>query len=140
MATYENLGPATIAVGTAPGTDFAGEFLGVKIVHSYDDIGESRTMLDGSERPSSKRRTDGVTGGLENDLTAAGLYVYLQANDLTTADIVITQTETGSTWTGQVQLALPAEIGADEFGSPIVSDIEWDAVGTFAFTPATPGP
>lgn len=138
MATYENLGPATITIGTAPGTNFSGEFLGVKIVHNYEDIGESRVMLDGSERPSSKRRTDGVTGSLENDLTAAGLYVYLQTNDLTEADCVIEQTETGSTWTGKVQLALPAEIGADEFGSPIVSDIEWDAVGTFAFTPAGP--
>lgn len=134
-STWEPLGPCTILIGT-PGTEFSGEFKNVKLTHSYEEIGEARTMLDGTERPPTEKRTDGVTGDVENDLTAAGLYQYLYTNDLTQTDIVITQTTSGASWTGQIKLKLPADIGADEFGSPIVSAVEWTGVGTFAFTAA----
>lgn len=140
MSSYENLGPCTITIGTAPGTDFSGEFLNVHIVHNYEDIGDPRTMLNGDKRAAARVRTDGITGSVENDLTAAGLYQYLYTNDQTDADITITQTESGAAWTGQVSLALPAEVGADEFGSPIVADLELTAVGTFTFTPAAATP
>lgn len=136
-STWEPLGPCTILLGTAPGTDFAGEFKNVKLTHAYEEIGEARTMLDGTERPTTEKRTDGVTADIENDLTAAGLYQYLYTNDLTQTAIVITQTDSGASWTGNVKLKLPADVGADEFGQPIVSSVEWAGVGAFTFTPGT---
>ena len=145
MSAWENLGPCTIEVTVNAGTpvDFSGEFRGVKIGHEYTTAGEDRTMLDGSKRSATETRRDSVTGNTETDLTAAGLYNLLSTNDMAEADITITQTASTASWTGKVKLKLPADVGADEFGTPIVSSITWQAAGdtqTFAFTPATTTP
>lgn len=141
MAAFTTFGPGTITVGTAPGTDFSGEVLGGKVTHSYEDIGEARTMLSGETRPASRKRTDGLTFNLENDLTAAGLYKYLIDQDLSEASFVYTPNTAGAAaWAGTVVLTLPADIGADEFGAPIVSAVEWAGVGAFTFTPETVTP
>jgi hypothetical protein len=85
----------------------------------------------------SRKRTDGLTFNLENDLTSAGLYAYLVTNDLTEQPFTYEpNTASGATWAGTVQLTLPESIGADEFGSPIVSSVTWAGVGAFTFTPA----
>lgn len=139
-ATWEPLGPATITIGADPGTNFSGEFKNVKITHAYEEIGEARTMLDGTERPATEKRTDGVTGDVENDLTAAGLYQYAYTNDLTQQAIVIEQTGSGATWAGTIKVKLPADVGGDAFGEPIVSAIEWTGVGAFTFTAGTATP
>lgn len=137
MAAFTVLGDGSITLGTAP-TEFAGEVLGATITHEYEDIGEERTMLDGTVRPAQQKRTDGFTASVENDLTAAGLYQYLQTNDMTEVAFVFEPNSAdGATWTGTVKLNLPASIGADEYGAPIVSDVELKGVGTFTFAPAT---
>ena len=139
--TWEELGPCSIRVGpVATGVNFAGEFKSVKITHSYEEIGESRTMLDSTVRGAVESRTDGVVGEVENDLTAAGLYQFCYTNDLTEADIIVEQTVSGASWEGRIKVRLPSEIGADEFGAPIVSSIEWAGVGKFTFTAATATP
>lgn len=142
-AVWEPLGAATVEI-TVPaggaGVDFAGEFKNAFVLHAYEEIGESRTMLDGTERTATEKRTDGFKGDTENDLTGAGLYQLLYANDLQTADLVFTQTESGASWAGTIKLKLPPEVGADAFGTPIVSSIEWRGVPTFTFTPATATP
>lgn len=136
MAASVPFGPGTMTIGTTP-LAFECEVLGGKVTHAYEDVGEARTMLCGTERPSSKKRTDGLSFNLENDLGAAGLYAYLVENDLTEVVFDYTpNTANGASWTGSVQLTLPAEIGADEFGAPIVSAVEWAGVGAFTFTPA----
>ena len=136
MAASVPFGPGTMTIGTTP-LDFSCEVLGGKVTHSYEDVGESRTMLCGTERPASKKRTDGLTFNLENDLTAAGLYAYLVTNDLTEQTFAYEpNTANGASWAGTIQLTLPSEIGADEFGAPIVSAVEWAGVGSFTFTPA----
>ena len=91
--------------------------------------------------PASESRTDGFTANLENDLYATGLYSYLQQNDLTEQPFVFTPnagvgSTTAASWTGTVTVKLPATIGADEFGTPIASDIEWKAVGKLSYAPA----
>jgi hypothetical protein len=136
-AEFTLLGIGTLTLGVTP-TDFSGEVLGAKITHEYEDIGEERTMLDGTVRPASQRRTDGFSASVENDLTALGLYSFLEGNDLVQVPFVFTpNTAGGAKWEGTVVAALPGEIGADEFGSPIVSDIEVKAVGKFVFTEET---
>lgn len=137
------LGPGTLEIGLeeATLTDFGCEILGGKVTHEYEEVGEARTMLCGEVRSAAKTRTDGLGFSLENDLTAAGLYSFLVTNDLTDAFFTYTPNTAGAaTWAGKVQLSLPAEIGADEFGSPIVSDVDWAGVGAFTFTPATATP
>jgi len=139
MAEFVPLGPGTLTVGTVP-TDFSCEVSGGKVTHSYDSVGESRTMLCGTERPEAKKRTDGFTFNVENDLGASGMYAYLFTNDLTEQPVVYTpNTANGAEWSGTVQLTLPSDIGADEFGAPIVSSVEWLGVGPFTFTPAAAG-
>lgn len=136
-ADFTVLGPGTVTLGSAP-KDFSGEVLGAKITHEYEDIGEARTMLDGTVRPASKRRNDGFSASVENDLTAAGLYKFLLDNDLQQVPLTFTPNSAdGAEWEGTVVATLPGEVGSDEFGSPIVSEIELEGVGTFSFTPAT---
>jgi len=140
MAIETLLGPGTLTVGTTP-LDFSCEVLGGKVTHSYEDIGEKRTMLCGTEKPAQRKRTDGLTFNLENDLSGAGLYKWLLDHDLATEAFVYTpNTAAGAKWEGDFQATLPADIGADEFGSPIVSAVEWEGVGAFTFTPSTPTP
>ena len=138
MATeFTVLGDGTLTLGSTP-TDFSGEVLGAKVMHEYEDIGEARTMLDGTVRPAGQRRTDTLSASLENDLTAAGIYAYLVTNDLNEVAMAFTpNTVDGAKWAGTVVATLPAEVGADEYGAPIVSEIELKGVGTFTFTPAT---
>jgi hypothetical protein len=136
-AEFTVLGDGTLTLGSTP-SDFSGEVLGAKITHEYEDIGEKRTMLDGTIRPAQQKRTDGFTASVENDLTASGIYQYLVTNDLVEVAIAFTpNTADGAKWTGTVVATLPSEVGSDEYGSPIVSDIELKGVGTFTFAPAT---
>lgn len=140
MAAFTVLGDGTLTLGTAP-TDFSAEVLGASVTHEYEEIGEARTMLDGSVRPAGQKRIDGFTASCENDLTAAGMYQYLMTNDSQEVAITFTpNTADGASWAGTVIARLPSSIGADEYGSPIVSDIELIAVGILTFTPATATP
>lgn len=141
MAAPVYLGPGTLTFGTGTPSDFAGEVLGASITHDYEEVGESRTMLDGTPRAASKRRNDGLKVSVENDLTAAGLYQYLSDNDLQEVEFTFTpNTAAGAKWIGTVVATLPSEVGADEYGTPIVSDAELAGVGEFTFTPAGAGP
>ena len=139
MSSYTQLGPGTVTVqvGSDTATDFSGEVLSATIKHDYEDVGETRTMLDGSKRGAGQTRSDGITLSLENDLTAAGLYQYLVTNDGATATVVYTpNTGAGASWTlTGIILRLPGEVGADEFGAPLASEVEWTG-GTAAFTAA----
>lgn len=141
MASYTKLGPGTISatVGGAE-IDFSGECLTATIKHEYEDVGESRTMLDGSKRGASQVRNDGISASVENDLTAAGLYKWLIDNDGQEAEVTYTpNTGAGAKWVlSGVTLRLPSEIGADEYGSPLASEVEWLG-GTAEFTPAAAG-
>jgi len=134
---WSPLGPGTVTVGTAP-NDFTGEFLGISVKSTYEDVGENRIMLDGTARAASRVRRDSFRGKCENDLTASGLYQFLQTNDLTEQAItVVPNTASGAEWSGTVQVSLPEEIGADEFGKPIISEVEWlgsGGTGKFDFT------
>lgn len=137
MAAFTVLGVGTLTLGTSP-QDFSGEVLGAKVTHEYEEVGEARTMLNGDVRPAGQRRNDGLTASVENDLTAAGFYKYLVDNDNKTVAISFTpNTADAAAWAGEVVCSLPGEIGADEFGAPIVSDIELKAVGLLTFTPGT---
>lgn len=143
MASTTYLGPGTLEIGLVAGTltDFSCEISGGHVTHAYEDVGDARTMLCGTAKPASKVRTDGLTFGLENDLTASGLYQFLMTNDLADAFFnYVPNTVGAASWDGKVQLTLPADIGSDEFGSPIVSDLELAGVGAFTFTPATATP
>lgn len=136
MSAFTVLGDGTLSFTVGTASSFEGEVLGAKVTHEYEDVGEARTMLDGTVRPATKRRTDGLTASVENDLTASGLYAFLVANDLKQATFeFVPNTTDGAKWTGTVELALPSEVGADEYGAPIVSDIELAGVGAFVFTP-----
>lgn len=139
-ATVTPLGPGTVTVGSSP-LDFSCEVVGAKITHEYEEVSEQKTRLCGDVVAAQQERSDGFTADIENDLTAAGLYAYLQANDLTNQPFTfIPNTGVGAVtqaeWSGTVTVTLPGEVGADEFGQPIASSIEWTAVGALAFTAA----
>lgn len=142
-ATVTPLGPGLVTVGEAP-LDFSCEVVGASITHEYEEENERRVRLCGSAVEASESRTDGFTATVENDLMAGALYDYLQGNDLQVVPFVFQpNTEAGATpakWEGTVVARLPGSIGADEYGSPIASDMEWKAAGspaTFTWTPAS---
>lgn len=137
MSATTILGAGTVTVGTAP-LDFSCEVIGAKVTHGYNEIQAGKFMLCGDSKPARTSRADGFSADLENDLSAAGLYAYLHTNDMTVASFeFVPNTVDGASWAGSVTLALPSEIGADEFGAPIASSIEWAAVGLLTFTPST---
>lgn len=140
MATSTPLGDGTLTVGTAP-NDFSCEVLGARVTHTYEETTAKRRALCGTEKAAARKRTDGFTATVENDLSATGMYQFLITNDLTTQELVFTpNTAHGAKWEGDIQATLPADIGADEYGQPIVSSVEWEGVGQFTFTPATVTP
>jgi hypothetical protein len=137
------LGPGTLKLGTADPatTDFSCEILSGQVTHSYEDIGEQRTMLCGDVKAAARRRVDGLSFEVENDLGAAGLYKFLIDNDLTDVFFeYIPSTAAAASWEGKVTATLPAQVGADQFGSPLVSSVEWVGVGPFNFTPTPAAP
>jgi hypothetical protein len=137
MSATVVLGPGTLTLGTAP-TDFSCEVMGGQITHEYNTVGEARTPLCGTEKPAAETRSDGAQFSIENDLSAAGLYKYLIDNDLRSVAFAYTpNTVHGAKWAGTVVAKLPGSIGADSFGSPIVSEVVLPGVGTFTFTPGT---
>jgi hypothetical protein len=115
--------------------------LGASVKHTYAEVGDTRTMLNGDVRLPTKSRYDGFKCKVENDLTANGLYKFLMDNDLTDQTIEYVPNTVGAAkWSGTVKVTLPDEIGADEFGKPIISEPEWDAsggTGKFTFTAGT---
>lgn len=130
------LGPGTLTVGT-PGNDFSCEILGGRITHEYEELVARRTPLCGNEKPAARKRNDGLTFTLENDLSADGLYQWLVTNDLTTQAFVFTpNTADGAKWEGEFLATLPTDVGADEYGAPIGSTVTWEGVGAFTFTAA----
>lgn len=137
MASYTTFGPGTIELGaTGSEVDFSGEVLGGSVGHEYSEVGEARTMLSGDKRGASETRTDSLTFNLENDLTAAGLYQFTITNDGVDVPFTYTpNTTAAATWAGTVTIKLPGTVGADEFGQPLVSDVTWNGVGAFTFTP-----
>lgn len=138
MSAYVPFGPGTLTLGEDPATDFSCEVSGGRVTHAYEEIGSARTMMCGTVRPASRARTDGLSFDVENDLAGTGLYQYLLTNDMAEVPFSYTPNNaSGAAWTGVIVATLPGEIGADEFGSPIVSTVEWAGVGAFQFTPAT---
>jgi hypothetical protein len=141
MASVTKLGPGTVEVGTAP-LDFSCEVLGAAITHEYEETSESVTTLCGDVTPASETRRDGFTAEVQTDLYATGLYQFVVTNDMTEQTFkFVPNTGVGTVaaaeWAGTVVVKLPAEVGADEYGSPLVGTIEWDAVGLLTFTPAS---
>lgn len=137
------LGPGVLQLtGEASSVDFACEVVGASITHEYEETTEQRTRLCGDVIPAAEERRDGFSANVENDLAAAGLYNFLQVNDLKqvafsfTPNSQIVDGGTAASWDGTIVCKLPSTIGADEYGAPIASSIEWDAVGKLAFTPA----
>lgn len=137
-------GTGTVRVGNATGGTevmFESECEGAVITHEYEDTADERTMLSGDTLPGSARRTDGFTAQIVNNLSQGGLYDFLQFHDLTEQPFeFVPNTADGHMWTGTVQVRLPADIGADEYGLPIVSEIAWTAVGKLTYVPFVPPP
>lgn len=137
MTAYVPFGPGVLLLGD-PGTDFACEVSGGRVTHTYEEIGTARTMMCGTVRPAARQRTDGLAFDVENDLGGSGLYQYLLDNDMQEVPFQYTpNNDAGAKWAGTIVVTLPGEIGATEYGSPLVSSVEWVGVGAFTFTPAT---
>jgi hypothetical protein len=140
MTDRVTFGPGTVSVkvGAGAAKQFEAECKSAAITHEYEDVGENTTYMDGHTHGGSKSRTDGFKASLDNNLGAAGLYKFLVDNDLSEADLEYTpNTGAGAKWAGKVTLTLPSELGADEYGAVLASDVEWAGVGTFTFTAAT---
>ena len=139
------LGPGTLSITVPAGgtaAAFECEVSGGSITHSYEEVDSPTRLCDTAKRkPNKVRGPDGVRMAVANDLSAAGLYALCQANDLAVADLeYIPNTDDGASWAGEIELSLPAEIGADEWGADIESEFEWSSIGPLTFTASTATP
>lgn len=143
MSKYTPFGAGTITVKVGSGTaaDYSGEVLGGAIGHTYSEVGETRTMLNGDKRSAQlSRDPDTIKLQTEADLTSAGLYALVEGNDLAVATVVFTPNTVGAAaWEADVILTLPEEVGADEYAAPMVAEYTWTVKGNWEFTPATSG-
>jgi hypothetical protein len=133
-------GPGTLTFTIDAGTpaDFAAEVKGGGVTHSYENVGDPITYLDGTAEPVGATRIDGLTFEVDNDLTAAGLYQFLLTNDLVLADFVYTpNTASGASWAGIVQLRLPDGVQGESYGAKLTGSVELAGSGPFTFTAAT---
>lgn len=131
-------GPGTVTLGDTP-NNFECEVTGGSVTHSYEETESKTRLCDTAPRPAAlSAGNDTLKLSLVNDLTASGMYAYLHAHDLETVPVTFTpNTAAGASWAGTVRLALPAEIGADEWGADLESEVEFTAAGRLTFTPAT---
>jgi hypothetical protein len=140
MASETPFGPGTVTIGeTGSVFAFECEVTGGSVTHEYTVV-ETKRKLCGDVVQDRRTRADGVKFNLEDDLTAAGLYARLAALPESPDPETITyvpSTEVGAEWSGSIVPLLPGEIGADEYGKPIASSVEWPAVGLITFTPGT---
>lgn len=139
---FVKLGPGTLEIGDTAETltDFSGEVKSGQIKHDYETVGEKRRFLDGTGRDPERTRNDGAAFELENDMSAAGLYAYLQGlgeNPAAKHFRYTPNTAAGAVWAGKLFPLLPASVGADEYGAPLASSVEWPGDGIFSFTPAS---
>jgi hypothetical protein len=140
MAEFTTLGPGSYTLDlkdVGSPVDYAGEALNFSLGHQYKSTGESRTMWSGDVRGATETRDyDQVTIEHEFDLTASGLYKFLQDNDGAVATIVVTPKTGGASWSGDIYLKLPDSIGADEFGAPVQGSVTFNALSNLTFTAA----
>jgi hypothetical protein len=132
----------TIAGGTAEPFEF--EVTGGSIQHAYEET-EKKARLGDTAKPAPirTRGSDALRLSCANDLSATGLYSVCQDNDLAVATMsFIPNTVSGASWSGDVTLALPEEIGASEWGAEIESEFTFQSASTdnFTFTPAVAAP
>ena len=139
MATVK-FGPGTLTytVGS-PGTpqEFSQEVKSGGVNHSYEEVGEATTYLDGTTVPAGEVRADSLTYEADFDLSATGLYQFLLTNDLQDATVEFTpNTTAGASWTGTVRLKLPESATAESFGALISGSVEHMFIGPVTFAAA----
>lgn len=141
MSEYTNFGgTVTITIGAGTPLEFSGEVLSFTVNHPYRDVGENRTMMNGDKRKGQKvQDPDSVTFTFEPDLTGAGLYEFVQSNNLAKADLSykLDPQTGGPVWEGEVELTLPETVDGTEYGVAVVGSCTWACTGSLAFTPAT---
>jgi hypothetical protein len=129
-------GTMTFTVAAGPPVEFAQEVKGGGITHEYSEAGEATTYLDASSESAGATRGDKLAVTCDFDLGAAGLYAFLDTNDLLDAAVVYTpNTASGASWTGTVQLRMPDGATAENFGAKISGGLELPFIGKAVFEP-----
>lgn len=141
---FTKFGPGTVTytIGS-PGTptEFAQEVKGGGIQHSYEEVGEATTYLDGTAETPTEVRADSITLDCDFDLGAAGFYNFMYTNDGASATLDYTpNTLDGAGWAGTVKIKLPDGATADSFGAKLSGTVEHAFIGPATFTPATETP
>jgi hypothetical protein len=134
-----NLGPGTLKIGpTASAIDMSCLVVGARIATdvSQDD---AKTMLCGTQRPGKITYTHKLTASIETDTEDPdGIFYYSQehAGEQVAFEFV-PNTDVGATASGTLTIH-PLDFGADEYGDPLDSDLEWPIIGQPTYVKPTP--
>lgn len=135
-----NLGPGTLKVGpTGSEIDISCAVNNARI-STEKDQDDSRTKLCGTITPGKVTYTYSLSGNLDVDSESeAGIFAFSQDNAGTIQPFeFVPNTAAGTSAKGTLMID-PLDFGADEFGSPMDSDFEWEIVGAPEYTyPTTP--
>ena len=133
--TDSRLGPGTLQLGTAPGTEFGFQVSNIRIVPAVNSTDGTPTLA--VPEPAPETKTDwSLDGSAINDFAAsAGLQRYCYDNDGNTVAFSFTSNTTvgeGATCSGEI-VVRAFEIGGN-VGEQLVTDFSWPCVGkpTFA--------
>jgi hypothetical protein len=134
--TDSRLGPGTLLLGTAPGTEYGFQVSALTLTPSVDSTDGTPTLAIPTPPPETKTSYS-LDGSAINDFaTAAGLQMFAYDQDGETVDFVFTSNTNpgeGATVTGKVVVrAFP--IGGN-VGEQLVTDFSWPCDGKPVFAP-----
>lgn len=135
MTTDSRVRAGTLTIGTKSWETQASN---VRITPAHDEDGDALELLDGTELPAAKKRTDvlGIITVQDFD-DPQGFVAYTWTNDLQVVAFTWKPSgATGPTYAGQVEV-LACEVGGD-VGVRLTTECEWAIVGAVTVTPATP--
>lgn len=124
---FVRLGPGTLKLGTAPGTDFSCQVQSMGL-NVDKDAADALTVLCGDVVPGSITYSYVLAGTLLQDLVTSGLaeYTWLNAGKTVAFEYVPTTNATGFKITGNIVVD-PMALGTSdgEYGDTMTSDVEW---------------
>lgn len=128
--TTTQLGPGTLRFTDAAGLDFSCQVSKARVKWAKDKD-DDVTMLCGDVKAGITTYTSQLTFTVDQDLSdPAGLVFFSWTNKGTQAGVeFVPNTAAGAAVTGTVVVD-PIEVGGDEGGKDMTSDVTWDYVGT----------
>jgi hypothetical protein len=130
-----SLGPGTLIFGPTATSIDASCLINNARIETDKEQDDARYKLCGTATPGKITYTYKLTGNLDTDVeTNAGLFAYSQEHAGEQIEFEFVPNTAAATSAAGMLVIDPLDFGADEFGSPLDSDIEFTIIGKPVFT------